>query len=202
MPERMSVVGVDQLRRDLRVLVFSFGLALLTGVLFGLLPALQASKPDMTDTLKQGGRGSAGVRRRARMALVIGEVTLAALTLVGAGLVVRSFSQTMAQPLGFDASQRLTFTLSIPQARYKTAEERRAVLHDLEGRFRSIPGVRSVGAVRFHRRRPDSDDGDARRVSHPGPARDARRSGRCIEKLVRQGSKTQRLKGQEAASEP
>ncbi|HYN10238.1 MAG TPA: ABC transporter permease [Vicinamibacterales bacterium] len=147
MPERMSVVGLEQIRLDLRVLLFSFGLALLTGVLFGLLPALQASKPDMTDTLKQGGRGSAGVRRRARIALVIGEVTLAALTLVGAGLVVRSFSQTMAQPLGFDSSQRLTFTLSVPPARYKTPEERRAVLLDLERRFAALPGVRSVGAV-------------------------------------------------------
>jgi putative ABC transport system permease protein len=147
MPDRLSVVGVEQLRLDLRVLLFSFGLALLTGILFGLLPALQASKPDMTDTLKQGGRGSAGVRRRARIALVIGEVTLAALTLVGAGLVVRSFSQTMAQPLGFDPSQRLTFSLAVPPARYKTPEERRAVLLELERRLAAIPGVRSVGAV-------------------------------------------------------
>jgi putative ABC transport system permease protein len=147
MPERMSVVGLEELHLDVRVLLFSFALALLTGVLFGLLPALQASKPDMTDTLKEGGRGAAGIRRRARIALVVGEVTLAALTLVGAGLVVRSFSQTMAQPLGFDPSQRLTLGIAVPSARYKTPEERRAVLLDIERRFAALAGVRSVGAV-------------------------------------------------------
>jgi putative ABC transport system permease protein len=147
MPERMSVVGLEQLHFDVRVLLFSFGLALLTGVLFGLLPALQASKPDMTETLKEGGRGVAGIRRSARIALVVGEVTLAALTLVGAGLVVRSFSQTMAQPLGFDPSQRLTFSIAVPSARYKTPEERCAVLLDIEHRLAALPGVRSVGAV-------------------------------------------------------
>jgi putative ABC transport system permease protein len=147
MPERMSVVGSEQLQLDFRVLLFSFGLALLTGVLFGLLPALQASKPEMTDTLKEGGRGVAGIRRPARIALVVGEVTLAALTLVGAGLVVRSFSQTMAQPLGFDPAQRLTFSVAVPSARYETPEKRRAVLLDIERRLAAVPGVRSVGAV-------------------------------------------------------
>jgi putative ABC transport system permease protein len=147
MPERLSVVGLEQIHLDVRVLLFSFALALLTGVLFGLLPALQASKPDMTDTLKEGGRGFAGIRRPARIALVIGEVTLAALTLVGAGLVVRSFSQTMAQPLGFDPSRRLSFSISVPPARYKTPEERRAVLLDIERRLAAVPGVRSAGAV-------------------------------------------------------
>jgi putative ABC transport system permease protein len=147
MPERMSVVGLEQLQIDFRVLLFSFALALLTGVLFGLLPALHASKPEMTETLKEGGRGVAGIRRPARIALVVGEVTLAALTLVGAGLVVRSFSQTMAQPLGFDPAQRLTFSVAVPPARYKTPEERRAVLLDIERRLAALPGVRSVGGV-------------------------------------------------------
>jgi predicted permease len=147
MPERLSVVGVEAIGLDVRVLLFSFALALVTGVIFGLLPAWQASKPDMTETLKEGGRGAAGIRRPARIALVIGEVTLASLTLVGAGLVVRSFAQTMKQPLGFDPSQRLSFTLSIPAARYKTPEERRAVLSDLERRFAALPGVESAGAV-------------------------------------------------------
>ena len=149
MPERLSVVGLEDVRLDVRVLLFSFGLALVTGMLFGLLPALHASKPDLTETLKEGGRGAAGIKRGARLALVIGEVTLASLTLVGAGLVVRSFSQTMSQPLGFDASGRLTFTISVPPARYKTPEERRAVLATLEQRLNAVPGVRSVGAVRL-----------------------------------------------------
>jgi putative ABC transport system permease protein len=149
MPERLSVVGLEDVRLDVRVLLFSFGLALATGILFGLLPALQASKPDLTEMLKEGGRGAAGIRRGARLALVIGEVTLASLTLVGAGLVVRSFSQTMSQPLGFDPSRRLTFTISVPPARYKTVEERRALLADIEQRLKAVPGVRSVGAVRL-----------------------------------------------------
>jgi putative ABC transport system permease protein len=147
MPERLSVVGLEQIHLDVRVLLFSFSLALLTGILFGLLPALQASKPDMTEALKRGGRGSAGIRKPARVALVISEVALASLTLVGAGLVVRSFSRTVAQPLGFDPAQRLTFTISLPQARYDTEEKRRARLAEIERRLAALPGVRSAGAV-------------------------------------------------------
>src|SRR4029453_10127999 len=109
LPEQMSVVDVASVGLDLRVLAFTIVLTIGTGVICGLLPALSASRPDLIEAVKEGGRGAAGVRTRARRALVIAEVTLATLTLVGGGLVLRSFATILAQPLGFDARDRLTF---------------------------------------------------------------------------------------------
>ena len=147
MPSELSVVALDEIGLSWRVLGFAAGLAALTGLTFGWLPALHASAPDVRGSLAHGGRGAPGVKRRARLALVIGEVALAALTLVGAGLVLRSFAATMAQSLGFDPHGRLTFAVTIPASRYPAPEARRQALADLEERLRAIPGVSSVGAI-------------------------------------------------------
>jgi predicted permease len=147
LPEQMSVVEIASVGLDLRVLGFAFTLTLLTGVVFGLLPALAASRPNVVETIKEGGRGAAGVRRGARRALVVGEVALATLTLVGGGLVLRSFATMLAQPLGFEPDRRLTVMLSIPSVGYPTPEQRRQTLADLETRFAAIPGVATVGAI-------------------------------------------------------
>ena len=126
LPAQLSVVGIDEIALNWRVLLFAAALAVLTGLIFGLLPAWHASAPDVAPSLSHGGRSAAGVRRGARLGLVIGEVALAALALVGAGLVLRSFAATMAQPLGFDPiTADVTFTLSIPAARYTTPDARR-----------------------------------------------------------------------------
>jgi putative ABC transport system permease protein len=87
------------------------------------------------------------VRKAARRTLVVAEVALASLTLVGAGLVVRSFATLLAQPLGFDAANRLTVTVRIPSVRYDTAEKRRAALVEIERRLGGLPEVASVGAA-------------------------------------------------------
>ncbi len=147
LPEQVSVVDVGSLRLNLRMLLFAASLSLVTGVLFGLLPALAVSRPDVAEAVNQGGRGAAGVRRRVRRGLVIGEVTLATLALVGGGLVLRSFASLMSQPLGFDAEQRLTPSIVVPPARYPTADQRRILLEDLERRLGALPGVTSIGAV-------------------------------------------------------
>lgn len=147
LPEQLSVVEIGSLSLDLRLLLFALALSLVTGVLFGLLPALAVSRPDVVEAVNQGGRGSAGVRRRVRRGLVIGEVTLATLALVGGGLVLRSFSTLMSQPLGFASDQRLTTSIVVPQARYPTPDQRRALLEDLEQRLDALPGVTSIGAV-------------------------------------------------------
>jgi putative ABC transport system permease protein len=147
MPARVSLVGIEDLGLDLRVLLFMAALSLATGVVFGLLPALQASKPQVADALKEGGRGTAGVRGRLRFALVAGEVALAALTLMGAGLAIRSFGAIMAQPLGFDPDGRLSMTLGVTPVRYPTPEARRLALAELERRLSAVPGVTSIGAV-------------------------------------------------------
>jgi putative ABC transport system permease protein len=147
MPARVSLVGIEDLGLDLRVLLFMTVLSLATGVLFGLLPALQTSKPQVSDALKEGGRGAAGVRGRLRFALVVGEVALAALTLMGAGLAIRSFGAIMAQPIGFDPQGKLAMTLSLAQVRYPTPEARRIAMAELERRLGAVPGVTSIGAV-------------------------------------------------------
>jgi putative ABC transport system permease protein len=147
MPAHVSLVGIEDLGLDLRVLLFMATLSLATGVLFGLLPALQASKPQVADALKQGGRSASGVRSRIRHGLVIGEVALAALTLMGAGLAIRSFGVIMTQPLGFDPHGRLAMTLAVTPVRYPTADARRIAMAELERRLTTIPGVSTVGGV-------------------------------------------------------
>jgi putative ABC transport system permease protein len=147
MPARLSLVGLEDLRLDLRVLFFALALSIATGVIFGLLPALHASRPALNDTLKAGGRSTAGVRRRARIGLVVGEVALASLTLFGAGLVVRSFIAMRSQPLGFEPSNRLTMSVGLAGARYREPATRQVALEDIETRLAAIPGVTTVGAV-------------------------------------------------------
>ena len=147
LPEQVSVVDIGSLSLDLRMLLFALALSLVTGVLFGLLPALAVSRPDVVEAVNQGGRGAAGVRRRVRRGLVIGEVTLATLALVGGGLVLRSFASLMSQPLGFAADHRLTTSIVVPAARYPTPDHRRVLLEDVERRLGALPGVTSIGAV-------------------------------------------------------
>jgi predicted permease len=149
LPEQISVVDVRDIALDLRVLGFAALLTLGTSALVGFLPALSASRHDVIDTIKAGGRSHAGVRRRARGLLIVSEVALATLTLVGAGLVFRSFTSTLSQPLGFETHNRLTFGVSVPAARYATPEQRRLVLEDIENRLKTLPSVTSVGANVF-----------------------------------------------------
>jgi putative ABC transport system permease protein len=147
MPARLSVVDLGRVHLDARLLLFTFGLSIATGIVFGLLPALQASKPDVSETLKQAGRSLGGVRRRARVSLVITEVALASLTLVGAGLVLRSFGEILSQPLGFDPRGRLSFVISVPLGRYLTPDARRTALDEIEHRVAAVPGVSAVGGI-------------------------------------------------------
>ena len=149
LPEQISVVDVSEFSLNLRVLGFAALITLGTSALVGLLPALSASRRDAIETIKAGGRGHAGVRRRARSLLVVTEVALATLTLVGAGLVFRSFTSTLSEPMGFETHNRLTFGVSVPSARYATAEQRRLVLDDIETRLRGLPTVTAVGANVF-----------------------------------------------------
>jgi predicted permease len=147
LPERLSIVSLDDLQINARLMLFALGLSALTGIIFGLLPALQASRPSGADALAQGGRSAAGIRRRSRVALVVSEVALATLTLVGAGLVLRSFNQMLAQPLGFTPGSRLTATLSVGAPRYPDADQRRQALEHIEQSLAAIPGVAHAGAI-------------------------------------------------------
>ncbi|MGH7528090.1 MAG: FtsX-like permease family protein, partial [Gemmatimonadales bacterium] len=117
-------------------------------VLFGLLPALRAANTDPQQHLQAAGRGgSAGDRKRARNLLIVAEVALSVVLLVGAGLLIRSFLALQQVDPGFDASDVLTFELSMPSGRYPGGKERRAFYRDLTGRLEALPGVKSVGMI-------------------------------------------------------
>ena len=139
-----SAVSVDM---DVRVLGFTFALALITGVVFGLAPALHATKPDLAGAMKEGGRGSAGDsgRRRLRGALVVIEVALAFILLSGGGLLVRSFFQMMRVELGFDATNVLTMRLPMAGDRFASAEQLMAHVRQVVTRIDAVPGV--IGAA-------------------------------------------------------
>jgi putative ABC transport system permease protein len=130
---------------DLRVVVFTLALALLTGLLFGLTPALRSMRPDVVEHLKEGSRSSGGVgRNRLRSALVVAEVSLAVALLVAAGLTVRSFGKMVNASPGFDPEDVLSLELILPAARYPDESGRTAFYYELLDRVRALPGVRSA----------------------------------------------------------
>jgi putative ABC transport system permease protein len=142
-----SVVGLDRVRIDPRVLGFTLLLSLATGALFGLLPAWQLARQDVNEPLREGGRSIAGGRRRLRVGLVIAEVALASLLLVGAGLALRSFQTILAADPGIRTSGVLTALVTLPNARYREPERKLAALHAIEQRLAAIPGVLRVGGT-------------------------------------------------------
>ena len=131
---------------DGRVLLFSFGLALVTGLIVGLFPAVQAARPDLTNSLKQGGHGgSAGAHSRVRNSLVVAEVALAFVLLTGAGLLIRSLNKIGEVDPGFDSTNVLTFRLPISDKRFPDPVALSSHLTQIKDRLGSLPGVTSVG---------------------------------------------------------
>ena len=141
-------VGTD-VRIGGPVLLFTLGVALLTGFVFGLAPALQLARTDLNGTLKEGGRSAAADRggHVARRALVVLETALALTLLVGAGLLIRSFARLQAVDPGFASENLLTFNVALPQAKYTSDTARMAFFEELLPRLAALPGVRSVGAT-------------------------------------------------------
>jgi putative ABC transport system permease protein len=136
---------IDQIGIDYRVLAFAFGISALTGVIFGLAPALQASKLDVTSSLKEGGRTGEGYRRTsARSLLLIGEVALSLVLLVGAGLLIQSFVRLQEVRPGFNPHNVLMACLAVPAAKYKE-EQRPEFFRQLVERLENAPGVQAAG---------------------------------------------------------
>jgi putative ABC transport system permease protein len=140
---------VEEIRLDYRVVLFTFGISILTGVLFGLAPALQAAKTDLTDALKEGGRsGSEGQRRvHLRSLLVISEFALALLLLIGSGLMIKSFLRLQEVKPGFEPERLLTMRVALPEAKYSDFQKSRAFFEKLFERLKARPEVTSVGAI-------------------------------------------------------
>jgi predicted permease len=130
------------------VLLFTLLVSLITGILFGLAPALQASRTDPKDGLQKGGRTSTAGRNQGRLrnALVIAEVSLASVLLIGAGLMLRTFLNLIHLNPGFQQDHLLTASLSLPHAEYKTGDQTAKFYHELAANLNSLPGVESAGA--------------------------------------------------------
>ncbi len=132
---------------DLRVLVFTVGITLLTGAIFGAIPAVQSSRVDLNDTLKEGGRGAIGFRGRSRSLLVVTEIALSLVLLVGAGLMIQSFMRLRHVNIGLDATHVLTASVILPSAKYRADEQRATFFKQLVERMRNVPGVEAASAT-------------------------------------------------------
>ena len=144
-----SVYDLNNIPLDWRVFVFTFALSVLTGIVFGLAPALTASKPDLINALRTSrsfGVMSFGLRSF-RGWLIVVELALAVVLLLGAGLLVRSFNKLMAVDLGFDRENVLTFRVSLPRSKYPKPAQTDAFYKDLLQRVNSLPGVKSAGTI-------------------------------------------------------
>jgi putative ABC transport system permease protein len=146
-----SVPQVVPIELDRSVLVFTFAVSLLTGLFFGLVPALRTAKLDLRETLNEGSRGSTSGpgQHRLRGVLVASEIALAVLLLVGSGLLLRSFSRLQDVPPGFQADHLLVADIPLSQTAYAKPEQRYQFFDRLVERAKALPGVRSAGAASF-----------------------------------------------------
>ncbi len=141
-----SLPRVEEIGIDWRVMAFTAALSLITGVLFGLLPAMQLSRQDLNPMLRAEGRGSAGSRRRNRLrgALVVAQVALSMVLLVGASLLIRSFVRLRNVSAGFDARNLLTMNIALPPARYPKGPQMAAFYDQVVKQVSVMPGVQSA----------------------------------------------------------
>jgi putative ABC transport system permease protein len=143
------IPSVADIRVDTTVVAFMMAIALVTGVIFGILPVLQASRTDLRTAITEesAGAGVTTSARRLRSGLVVVEVLLATVLAVGAGLMTRSFTTLINVPTGFEITNRLTFGLRLPTVEYEEAERRRAFYAQLLPRLQSLPSVQQVAMV-------------------------------------------------------
>jgi predicted permease len=134
----------EEISLDGRVLLFSTGLSLFAAIVFGLFPALKSSRVNLLEILKESGRGSGGGRHRLQKIFVSGELAMALVLLIGAGLMLRSLSALWRVNPGFNPSHAITFNLSMPSTSATTSAQTRARLRQFDHRMGTIPGVQSV----------------------------------------------------------
>ncbi|HEY7212716.1 MAG TPA: ABC transporter permease [Bryobacteraceae bacterium] len=141
-----SLPAEADIRLDLRVLLFAVGLSILTGLIFGLAPAIQATRSDLANSMKEGGRGSGTgtAKQRLRSGLVVTEVALAFLLLVGSGLLIRSFFEMQNVDTGFNAENVITAGLPISDKRFPNPDDLNAYLRQIVTNVQNIPGVHDV----------------------------------------------------------
>ncbi|MEO6725682.1 MAG: ABC transporter permease [Blastocatellia bacterium] len=146
-----ELLNLPQVKINASVLGFTMGVSLLTGVIFGLAPAFETTRLNLTESLKEGGKNIGGSARshRLRNALVVAEVALALVLLVGAGLLIRSFARLQAVDPGFNAENVLTMRVGLPGRKYDTDRKRVDFFRQAIVGMQPLPGVEAVGAVSF-----------------------------------------------------
>ncbi len=145
----VEIPRMDNLSVNGPILAFTLGVSLLTGLIFGVVPALNASRPDLNRTLKEGGRDSQTAGGRIRSALVIAEVAIAMVLLVGAGLLLKSFVRLQRVDSGFNSANVLTFNLQLPASSYREWRQVSELYTQLIARLKSVPGAQSADATGF-----------------------------------------------------
>ena len=142
------VTRLKEITIDYRVLSFTLLISVLTGLVFGLMPALRASRPDLNETLKEGGQSRSAGSRRNRLGelLIISEVALALVLLIGAGLMITSFIRLQRVDPGFDPHNVLTMRLTLPASKYQ-ANQRGDFYQQIMERVKALPGVQYVGVI-------------------------------------------------------
>jgi putative ABC transport system permease protein len=145
-----DLLGIDSIGLDYRLLGFTLAVSLITGVIFGLAPAIQASRTNLNNPLKEGGRSAAtSGSKRLRNIFVVTEIAMAIVLLVGSGLMIRSVMQLQSVSPGFNPDNLLTVKMLLPGSRYGEAHQRITFFRQTLERVRSLPGVRSASAVSF-----------------------------------------------------
>jgi predicted permease len=136
---RTEEIGIDG-----RVLLFTLGISVLTGIVFGLVPALKTMRPDMHGTLKEGGRGASGARHRTQSVFVAVEMAMAVVLLIGAGLMIRSLAALWNIDPGFNPRNVLEFSISSTSAPGVTADQLRTKYRETLRQVQNVPGVQAV----------------------------------------------------------
>jgi predicted permease len=160
----------EEVGLDYRVVLFTAALTIVTGVAFGLIPAIRASSPELQQSLREGSRGATSATGGLRNALVVAEVALAVVLVVGAGLMTRSFVKLLQVDLGFSRDHRVAVNYSISTARHSTSAEMRDTYREMLNHVRAVPGVIAAGAIRDL---PFRGDGEAIGFVPPGVTRSA-----------------------------
>jgi putative ABC transport system permease protein len=144
-----NVPRINEVAVDARVFGFTLLVSLLTGIIFGLVPAIQASKPDLNDALKEGSRGAMGTvsGKRTRSVLVAVEVALSLVLLIGAGLMIKSFIRLQRTNLGFTPDHLLTMSLSLSESRYPDEHQQVAFFQRTIEQASALPGIQSAAVT-------------------------------------------------------
>ncbi|HMC76966.1 MAG TPA: ABC transporter permease [Vicinamibacterales bacterium] len=165
-----SIPRADEIHVDARTLIFALGIAIVAGLVFGLVPAWQAARTDVNDTLKAEGRGTSSARQRALGVCVVAEVALAMVLLVGASLLLATFGHLKRLDPGFDAAHALVVPAFLPAWKYPTAEARRTFFERATRELAAVPGVTAVGATNALPLSGDNSSGSLTIEGRPAPA--------------------------------